>query len=476
VEEPRHFDVGVIGGGPAGATAAHWLAERGHRVALFHRPRRATPADPVWETLSPGALELLRFAHPRVWLRIEEYLVGCLATVLWSRSDSKSSTGRSAMLIDRRRLDPLLRQSAIDTGATLFSSSSVVSRAEDAWIIATNAAPIRCRFLVNAAGRLSALREGRAIHSPRTVALTAKISGSCLNDGESHVEAAPDAWLWAVRSRDAKTNVTLFVAFETAHRWQREDRNAAFLQCLRKTSLCVPQRRVRISSRIRGVDATIAGQLRVFSNVEAHIGDAALALDPLASQGIHHALLSAQQAGAAINTTLVKGDAKLAGIFVNERHCEALQQHLSACSALYHRQDIFHTPFWKERSHALIGVPPTLLGEPLFGVDALLETPFSLCPRVRWQTFPVIVGDFIESRSALCHPLLSRAVAFLEDQSLCDLLANLPPRFTAAWLLRRWIEKGVPAAIASRALVFLVRYQVLVARGEDLGQRATAAS
>jgi flavin-dependent dehydrogenase len=469
VDKPRHFDVGIIGGGPAGATAARWLVGRGYRVAIFHRPSRVAPVNAIWETLSPGALELLRLGHPKFWSRIEPHLVACLAKVLWSCSDSKSSVDRPAALVDRRRLDALLRQSAVDTGATLFSSGRVVSHNGDFWSIAANdAGPIQCRFLVNAAGRHSALRDRRLVHSPRTVALTAQVTGSCIGDAESRIEAAADAWLWAVRSGDANANVTLFVALETAHRWQREDRNVAFLRCLGKTSLCTPQTRLRLSSRIGAVDATIAEQQRVFDDGVAHIGDAALALDPLASQGIQHALLSAQQAGAAINTILASGNVALARKFLTERHSEALRQHLSACVALYQRQDIFHTPFWQERSDTIIRAVPTLFVNPSFSASQLLEARLALSPRVRWELFPVVVGDFIEARPALCHPHLSRAVAYLEDQPLGDLLADLPERFTGASLLRRWIEKGLSAAAASRALVFLVRHQVLAARGGDL--------
>jgi flavin-dependent dehydrogenase len=369
------------------------------------------------------------------------------------------------MLIDRRKLDPLLRQSAINAGATLLSSARVISRGEDFWVVATkNGDPIECHFLVNAAGRHSPLREGRAVHSPRTIALTAWVDGACLDDGESRVEAAAEAWLWAVRCGNANASVTVFVSLETAHRWQREDRKAEFLRCLRKTSLGASQTPLRLSSNIRAGDGTIAAQPCVFSNYLAHIGDAALALDPLASQGIHHALLSAQQAGIALNTTLVRGHAALAETFLSKRHDEALQQHLSACVALYRRQDTFHTPFWEERSKTIIRAPSALPAELPHGGGALFETSFVLCRNACWETLPVAVGDFIETRPALCHPRLPRAVAYLEDRPLSDLLADLPPRFTAATLLKRWIEKGLPTGAASRALVFLVRHQVLVAR------------
>jgi flavin-dependent dehydrogenase len=466
VQEQRHFDVGVIGGGPAGATAARWLAERGHRVALFHHSRRAPSSIPILETLSPGALELLRFGYPDLWPQLEQHLMPCTATVLWSRSDSKSSARHAATLIDRKKLDPLLRQSAIEAGASLVSSVRVVSRGKDSWAVATrNGDPIHCRFLVNAAGRHSALRQGRLAHGPRTITLTARIAGARLDDGESRVESAAAAWLWAVRCGPASASVALFVDLQTAHRWQREGREAAFLECLRKTSLGGSQIRLRFS--IRAGDATIAAQPCVFADRLAHIGDAALALDPLASQGVHHALLSAQQAGIAIHTTLVRGDADLAEAFLTKRHDEALQQHLSACVAFYQRQDIFQTPFWKERANTVV-LPTTRPSAQRITARALLDASLAICPRVRWETVPVITGNFVESRPALSHPHLSRPVAYLGNQAVGDLIADLPPRFSATWLLRQWFEKGMPTEAASRALVFLVGNGVLVAAPSQL--------
>ena len=37
------FDIAIIGGGPAGATAANWLAQQGYSVALLDKAGRIKP-------------------------------------------------------------------------------------------------------------------------------------------------------------------------------------------------------------------------------------------------------------------------------------------------------------------------------------------------------------------------------------------------------------------------------------------------
>lgn len=476
MKAPRQFEVGVLGAGPAGASLAVALARLGYRVALFHRARPPR-ISAVWETVSPGGLELLQRHHPEYWPRLERHLVRSAATVRWSRSDFADPPIRPATLIDRRELDPLLRESASTAGAILFAGGDVASRIGKFWRVTTDqSVSIDCQFLVDAAGRHSGLPGKRTIYPPRTFALTARVDGTNLDQAETRIEALAEAWFWTARGIEPTASVTLFVGLETMRLRSEQERKREFLRLLEPSSLSVPARKLSLASRVAAVDATIAERQPVCEDQLLRIGDAALALDPLASQGIHHALLTARYAAAAINTTMTKGDANLAAEFIRARHADALQHHLSTCRALYRRQDMFDTAFWRERAGAETYVPPVQPGADfsLSGID-VLHASVALCPLAQWKTLPVLEGDSITRGRVLFHPNLSRPCAFLENQPLSELLGNFFPGITGQALVQQWIERGLTVTAASQTLAFLLRHRILQPDSRDALRSGAAA-
>ena len=107
---PQDFDTVVIGGGPAGATAATELARQGYRVLMLERAFRIKPCGGA---IPPRLID--DFAIP------QELLV---ARVTSARMVSPSlqkvdmPVGDSYVgMVDRATFDPWLRQRAIDAGA-----------------------------------------------------------------------------------------------------------------------------------------------------------------------------------------------------------------------------------------------------------------------------------------------------------------------------------------------------------------------
>ena len=107
----NQYDVAVIGGGPAGATAAKELAEAGHKVLLLDRDGRIKPCG--------GAIPpiLLReFAVPES--RLEARVTGA-RMVAPSDTSVDMEIGGFVGMVDRGTFDPWLRQRAAASGAEL---------------------------------------------------------------------------------------------------------------------------------------------------------------------------------------------------------------------------------------------------------------------------------------------------------------------------------------------------------------------
>jgi len=159
MSECQTFDVVVVGGGPAGATAANDLALDGYSVALIDRGGRIKPCG--------GAIppKLLRdFAIP-------EHLMVARATTARMVAPSKKAVdmdiGGFVGMVDREEFDEWLRERAARNGATRFTGSFKTITREGDGYATVHFAPkgalndarerVRARLVIGADGARSAV-------------------------------------------------------------------------------------------------------------------------------------------------------------------------------------------------------------------------------------------------------------------------------------------------------------------------------
>ena len=110
------YDVVVVGGGPAGATAAHDLASKGHKVALVDKAGRIKPCG--------GAIPPRLMRDFQIPAHLLKARVNCATMISPSgqRVDMPIQNGFVGM-VDRAEYDEWLRNRAAESGATRYEGT-----------------------------------------------------------------------------------------------------------------------------------------------------------------------------------------------------------------------------------------------------------------------------------------------------------------------------------------------------------------
>jgi flavin-dependent dehydrogenase len=321
-------DVLVVGGGPAGATAAALLAERGHRVTLLEKDRH--PRFHIGESLLPQNLPLL----DRLGIRAEvegtsmrKYGIEFVSayhgkTVTYNFAGALDKRFPYSFQVRRSTFDHILLKNAAAKGAEVIEDCRVTSiefpedghpriEARDG---EGQARVWTAAFVVDASGRdtLLASQLGLKARNPRnnSAAIFGHFSGARRLPGKAEGNISvvwfDNGWFWFIPLSDGTTSVGAVcpAAFF-------KNRNADLPRFFRSVIASCPE----IASRLR--DAELVGEVMATGNYSygaaqatggkfIMVGDSNAFIDPVFSTGVYLAMTMAFHGADAVETCLRK--------------------------------------------------------------------------------------------------------------------------------------------------------------------------
>jgi flavin-dependent dehydrogenase len=450
-------DVVVVGGGPAGSTIAYQLAKLGYCVLLvFSNCRRdrtevLPPSIEYFQDVLPLASALMD-CQPAPFTRLR-----------WSEVGEEVEVHSAARLVQRTKFHESLVAMAIRVGVVAVRPARArhPQRMGAGWLVpidtATESFSARARFLVDARGRYGGMKSNRRRLGASTTTLAMRWTDAAVRAGELWIEALSDAWCWGAAPADGILETAIFI--DTA-----ECRGRG-LQALTQRHRSLLGQSCRFGRALR--DAT-AGPLSICDatatrdeapvQVDAiRVGDAAIALDPLSSQGVLTALRTGLQAAATVHTILSGGDSNAAMLFYRQSLREAATQHQITTADLYARHQSWSArAFWRERAQAAI--QGSMPHEPSRMIEA--DPLIIVSAATRIEQVPALVDDRIERVLSVLHPSQLRPITWMRGYPLAPLLARIGQGRRASIILADW-SAAMPVGEARDILGRLIKTAIV---------------
>jgi flavin-dependent dehydrogenase len=311
------WDVVVIGGGPAGSTAAALLAQSGHRVGVLEKARH--PRFHIGESLLPANLRLFdqlgvaeqvhKIGMPKLAAEfVSPWHQGAMQRFMFADAWDKSMPG--AYQVRRSELDEILLRNAETKGAEVIEgcrAGEVEFLPEQAGVVVAarhedgREITCRARYLVDASGRdtVMANKFKTKVRNRKhnSSALYAHFSGAQRNPGEHEGNITvfwfEHGWFWFIPLADGATSVGAVV---WPYYLKRRDKplDDFFADTI---ALCPPlAERLKDARRIEATEATgnyaYSGRVTHGSNYIL-LGDAFAFIDPVFSSGVMLAMKTA---------------------------------------------------------------------------------------------------------------------------------------------------------------------------------------
>jgi 1H-pyrrole-2-carbonyl-[peptidyl-carrier protein] chlorinase len=378
------FDIGIIGGGPAGSTIAAYLVKAGLKVGVFERDM--FPRPHVGESLVPASNPVLQ--ETGAWEEVAKAGFSKKTGAAWSASTSgaglgaEQPNGRGRMLayipfegnastfhVDRGKFDTILLKHAKNLGAEVFTGTRVTrvdfadpDRPVIYVAMGRQEIPIRVRMVVDASGRSTLLGHQMKMkqNDPHfdQFAIHTWFSGykrTTFVDDRSfdnyifiHFLPISHSWIWQIPITEDITSIG--VVTPRSHFRGRQDEREAFFW---EFASAFPElaQNLRTAERIRPltVESDYSYSMQeIRGDGFLMIGDAARFVDPIFSSGVSVALNTARLASKAILAAAEAGDFRRPRFDEFEGTVRRGLKHWYEFITLYYKLNIYFSTFLQD--------------------------------------------------------------------------------------------------------------------------------
>jgi flavin-dependent dehydrogenase len=325
VQDDHLYDVAIIGGGPAGSTAATLLAKAGRRVIVFEREK--FPRFHIGESLLPFSVQT--FDRLGVREKLDDAFMpkfggeitaacGTKGVKFYFKDGFRSQRDR-AYQVTRSEFDKLLLDHSRENGAAVREQTEVAkldfSDDEvkiDVETVDGEKSTIDARYLLDCSGRQTIL--GSLFNLKKTYEHLQKFSVFAHYENVERLSGKDatlirmvrglDRWFWTIPLTETRTSVG--VVMDTAtFREKKLAPQAAFEKFIAEQPLMVE--RMKNATRVSPVysagdfsyrNTRLAGERWLLA------GDAAGFIDPVFSSGVFLAIMSAEKAADTLEEVL----------------------------------------------------------------------------------------------------------------------------------------------------------------------------